>query len=269
MKAILSAMPALLRLSLAEMFQYRGEIVLWAVWGVVYPAVGIAMWSAAVAGKADGTQIHGYGAPDFAAYFLLTMIVGHLCTSWDVYEMGHLVRKGMLSPLLLRPILPVWASLADNVAYKVLTLALLIPIWIGVAIVTQPAFNTTVTHVLLGLLAVIMAALLNFLWGYTLATAAFWITRMEGVGETWFGLSLFFGGRLGPLAVLPLPLQWVAAAMPFKWIIWFPSAALMGRLSTREIVWGLLWQACWLVGGLIAFRLAWRVGIKRYTAVGA
>ena len=102
MNTVIAAMPAFLRLALAEMFQYRGEIILWAIWGIVYPAVAIAMWSAAVSGNESGAGIHGFGSRDFAAYFLLTMVVGHFATAWDVYEMGHRVRSGALSAALLR-----------------------------------------------------------------------------------------------------------------------------------------------------------------------
>jgi len=253
---------------MAIMFHYRAEIVLWAVWGVVYPAVGIAMWSAAVAGKTNGTDIGGFTPQDFAAYFLLTMIVGHFCTAWDVYEMGYLIRSGAMSPKLLRPILPVWESVADNLAFKVITLAVLAPTWVVVAILTKPHFTTTTTQLLLGIVAQVLAAMINFTWGYTAAVVSFWTTR-DHVGELWMGLSLFVGGRLGPLTILPWPLQWAAAVLPFKWAIWFPSAALIGRLPPGEIVEGIFWQLCWLAGGLVAFRLLWKKALKRYSAVGA
>ena len=69
MRSVLAVMPAYMRLSLANMFQYRAEILLWAVWGIVYPAVAIAMWTAAIAGKRDGSDIAGFGPSEFAAYF--------------------------------------------------------------------------------------------------------------------------------------------------------------------------------------------------------
>ncbi len=254
---------------MAVMFHYRAEIVLWAVWGVVYPAVGIAMWTAAVAGKGEGANIGGFGPREFAAYFLLTMIVGHFCTAWDVYEMGYLVRSGAMSGKLLRPILPIWEAIADNLAFKTLTLAVLVPAWLVVGWLTQPKFTTTGTQLLLGVLAMLVAAMLNFIWGYTVATISFWITRVEHLGELWFGGSLFVGGRLAPLTILPAPLQWAAAVLPFKWMIWFPSAALMGQLSAEEIARGLVWQTCWLAAGLAAFRWIWSAGLKRYSAVGA
>ncbi len=269
MKAVMSAMPAFMRMSLATMFQYRGEIVLWAVWGVVYPAVAMAMWSAAVKGAEGGAQIKSLAPADFAAYFLLTMVVGHVATAWDIYEMSYLVRSGRMSPKLLRPILPIWQSLADNLSYKVLTLVILVPIWAGVGWVSRPAFETTPMHVAAGIPAMLLGGALSFLLGYTLSLLAFWVTRVDALGLVWFGMSLFFGGRLAPLSILPMPLQWMAAVLPFKWMIWFPTATLAGWLTAQEIARGIAFQMLWLVGGIALFKVLWRSAVRQYSAVGA
>lgn len=263
------AMPAFLRESLATMFQYRGEIVLWAIWGVVYPAVSMAMWSAAVAGTTGGEDIGGYTPRDFAAYFWLTMVIGHVCTAWDVYEFGYLVQSGKLSPKLLRPVLPVWAALADNIAYKLVSLGVLVPIWILIVLVTQPTFGADRYEALVAVPVILLAAMINFIWCYNLAMLAFWLTRMEAIGQAWFGASLFLGGRLAPLEIMPEPLQKIASALPFKFVIWFPSELLLGNLSRRSIPNHMFNQVVWVLVGLIVFRVMWRVGIRRYSAVGA
>jgi ABC-2 type transport system permease protein len=268
MRALLSAMPALLRQSVAIMLQYRGELVLWALWGVIYPVVAMTMWSAAVKGS-GGTDIHGLGPRDFAAYFLLTMIVGHATAAWDVYDMGYLVRTGGMSVKLLQPLLPVWERVADNLAYKLVTLALLLPIWAVAAWVARPAFETSRVDLMLGIPSLLLGAAVCFIWCYTLGVLAFWVTRMDAVGEMWFGASLFFGGRLAPLNIMPMPLQVIASCLPFKWMIWFPSMALMGRLDTAALVTGLVCQLGWLAGGLLALRLVWFMGVRRYSAVGS
>jgi len=269
MRTVVSALPAYLRQSLQVMFQYRGEIVLWAVWGVVYPTVSMAMWSAAVAGSENGQSIGGFGPRQFAAYFLLTMVVGHISTAWDVYEMGRLVRTGALSPRLLRPILPVWQSVADNVSYKALTLTILIPIWLVIAWLTQPMFSTDRTHLLFGIIATLLGAIVNYLWCYNLAMIAFWATRTDAIGEFWFGASLFFGGRLAPLTIMPIPIQKIATALPFKWVIWFPCEVLAGHTSLNSMKGGLINQVAWIALGIVVFHLLWRRGVKRYSAVGA
>lgn len=268
MSRLARAFPAFLQASLAVMFQYRGEMVLWAVWGVVYPGVAMAMWRAAIAGADGGGEIRGFDGGDFAAYFLLTMVVGHAATAWDVFEMGYLVRSGRMSPKLLRPMLPIWESLADNLAYKLLTTVILLPIWVAVALLTGPHFEASGVELVLGLLAMLLGAAVHYIWNYNLGVAAFWVTRMDASSGLWWGLNLFLGGRLAPLTHLPMPLQWLAAALPFKWVIWFPSAALMGRLAPAEIGLGLLAQTAWLAAGVVVFRLVWRAGVRRYSAVG-
>ncbi len=269
MMRITRALAAYTQASLATMFQYRGEMVLWALWGVVYPAVAMAMWRAAIGGTSAGQDIGGFDARDFAAYFLLTMIVGHASSAWDVFEMGYLVRSGKMSPRLLRPVLPLWESLADNFAYKALTLTILVPIWAGVALATRPSFATTGIDLLMGLPAMLLGAAVHYIWNYNLGLLAFWVTRMDALSELWWGVNLFLGGRLAPLSLLPGPLQWLAALLPFKWIIWFPAAALMGRLPPDEMALGLCFQVGWLVAGIVVFRFLWRAGVKRYSAVGA
>lgn len=266
---LLRALNALLRMSFAGMFQYRGEIVLWALWGVVYPAVSLMMWRAAIAGRPGHTDIHGYGPREFAAYFLMTMVMGHVCTAWDLYEMGYQVRSGALSPKLLRPILPIWHSISDNFAYKVLTLAILVPLWAGFAWLTKPAFTAGAAQVAIGLVALVLGAAMNFILGYTLSLAAFWLTRTEAVAESYFGCSLLLGGRLVPLALLPWPLTWVADALPFKWIIWFPAVALSGQIPIEQVKIGIFAQIGWLAFGVFAFKVLWRLAVKRYSAVGA
>lgn len=269
MMSLPRAISAHLQASLSTMLQYRGELILWAIWGVVYPAVAMAMWAAAVKGAPGGEQIQGMDARDFAAYFLLTMITGHVVAAWDIFEMGYLVRTGAMSPRLLQPILPIWQSLSDNLAYKIFTLILLIPIWIGVAYAAHPRFSTTTPEVIAGIFAIVMAAAIHYLWNYNLALAAFWVTRMDSITEMWWGMNLLLGGRVAPLTLMPLPLRWIANLLPFQWIIWFPSATVAGQLDFNGIVTGLLFQVGWFVGGLIAFQIIWRLAIRRYSAVGA
>jgi ABC-2 type transport system permease protein len=265
----LRAALAIWRVSLAEMLQYRGEVALWAVWGIVYPAVALAMWNAALDGADSGSELRGFGPSDFAAYFLFVMVAGHFTVAWDAFEMGWLVRTGRLSAALLRPILPIWRSVGDNIAYKTLTLVILIPIWIVFAWITRPNITAGAGQLAIGGVALLLAAVLNYLWGYNIALLAFWTTRTDAISEFWFGGSLVFGGRLAPLALLPGILQVVAYVLPFRWIIWFPAEVLMGRIGTGDAAQGLIWQAAWIAAGVAFFRVMWRAGLKRYAAVGA
>ena len=52
MKRIIRAFLAYLRAHVGVMLHYRGEILLWSMWGIINPAVLYAMWSSAAAGDA-------------------------------------------------------------------------------------------------------------------------------------------------------------------------------------------------------------------------
>jgi ABC-2 type transport system permease protein len=265
---LLRAFSAYHRAAVQVMFQYRAEIVLWAVWGLVNPAVLYAMWSSAAEGNPDHTAA-GFSRGQFAAYYFVVMIVGHLAAAWDVYEMGYLIRTGQFSALLLRPMLPIWKALAENLAYKAATLAFLVPMWGLFAWIVRPEFATTWWQLILGITALFLGAALNFVLGYVVSLVAFWATKLDAMGEVYFGLGMFFGGRFAPLDALPTPVYWLACVLPFRWMFAFPTELLMGRVPrVGDALVGLLVQAVWLFGIVGAFRVLWVVALRRYTAVG-
>src|SRR5258708_30628308 len=102
------------------MLQYRFAILIWAVWGFVGPLISLAVWTA-VSGSNNGAVIKGAGAgfsrADFAAYFLLFMIFGHLTMSWDAFEFAYRVRDGNLSPRLLKPLPPLHCDVPSHIPF--------------------------------------------------------------------------------------------------------------------------------------------------------
>jgi ABC-2 type transport system permease protein len=71
-----------------------------------------------------------------------------------------------------------------------------------------------------------------------------------------------------PLPLMPHWAQDLANFLPFKWSFYFPIEALVGDLSTAELLGGLAAQLAWIVAltGLTLF--VWRFAVRRYSAVG-
>lgn len=277
MRRNLRAFLAYLRAGVALMLQYRGEILLWAIWGLVNPAVLYAMWSAAAESNPDGA-VAGFSRGDLAAYYFMIMIVGHLTTAWDAYEMGYFIRSGKLSPLLLRPVLPIWQAMAGNLSYKLATLAFVVPMWGVFAWVIKPTFHAEPWQLALGAIAVVFAGVLNFLLGYVVSLIAFWAVKLDAVGEVYFGLGMFLGGRFAMLEALPPSIRYVAEVLPFRWMYAFPTQLLTGRgyqpagagvaeIGVAEALAGLGVQLAWIIFVIAAFRVLWTAAVKRYTAV--
>lgn len=267
MRVIARSFLAFLRAAIGVMVQYRGEIFLWAVWGLINPTVLYLMWSAAAESNADQT-LAGFDRGQFAAYYLCIMIIGHFTTAWDAYELGYFIRSGALSPKLLRPVLPIWDSLAQNLAYKIVTLAFVAPAWAVFFFFVRPTFEAAPWQVLLGIVAVMMAGALNYLLGYVVALVAFWSPKLDAVGETYFGIAMIFGGRFAPLATMPSILYDIAWVLPFRWMFAFPAELLMGRITSLDAALsGIGIQFAWLAAAIILFRIGWSAAVKRYTAV--
>ena len=49
----------------------------------------------------------------------------------------------------------------------------------------------------------------------------------------------------------------------------FPVGLVIGRLDKAQAIEGLLMQVLWLAISFVTLHLVWRLGAKRYSAVGA
>lgn len=267
MKGFLRAFSAMLRVNIANMIQYRAETFLWSIWGIINPTVLYVLWAAA-ASSADDGQIAGLDQNGVATYYFSIMIVGHVTAAWDVYEMSYLVRKGTLSPQLLRPILPMWNSVTTNLAYKITTLMFVLPMWTLFFLIVRPHFATQPWQFALAPFALALGAILNYMMCYTVALVAFWATKLDAVGEIYFGLCMMLGGRIAPIAGLPPALLVAANVTPFRWMFAFPAELMSGVVKTpQEAAIGFAMQAVWVTIAIVAFNVTWRLAIRRYSAV--
>ncbi|MGA2973762.1 MAG: ABC-2 family transporter protein [Spirochaetia bacterium] len=253
--------------SLASTLQYRAALVIWLIGHVLDPLIYLSVWSAV--SRSSGGSVGGYDAAEFAAYFIVLMLVNHVTYTWIMFEFEYRVRQGMLSFALLRPVHPLHADLADNISSKVITLPLILAAAAVLALVFRPSFHILPWAVAGFAPALLLAFIVRFLMEWTLALAAFWTTRVSAINQIYFIAALFLSGQMAPLSLLPRPLQLIAAVLPFRWTTSFPVELLLGRVSYTEALQGLGAQAAWLVLCLLLLRLVWRAGTRVYSAVGA
>jgi ABC-2 type transport system permease protein len=98
--------------------------------------------------------------------------------------------------------------------------------------------------------------------------SAFWTTRINAINQVYFVIFLFFSGRLAPLDLLPSFAQTLATLLPFRWMLSFPLELLLGLLSTQEILTGYAMQLGWTAVVVALMLLAWRSGVRQFSAVG-
>jgi ABC-2 type transport system permease protein len=255
------------RNTIALQLQYRVSLVIWLLGSVLQPVIYLVVWTT-VAASGGGT-VGEFTAGDFAAYFIVLMLVDHLTFSWIFYEFEYRVRQGNLSPLLLRPIHPIHKDIAENLTYKLLTSAIMLPTAGALALAFRPTFATEPWMLAALIPALLLGFGVRFLIEWTLALAAFWTTRVAALNELYFVGMLFLSGQVAPLALLPAPVRLVADLLPFRWMVAFPVELAIGRLTPAEALRGLGTQFVWLLLSLVLVALVWRAGVRRYSAVGA
>ena len=253
--------------SLSSMLQYRAALIIWLIGHVLDPLIYLVVWSAV--SRSRGGSVGGYGTAEFAAYFIVLMLVNHATYTWIMYEYEYRVRHGALSFALLRPVHPLHADLADNISSKVITLPLILAAAAILALVFRPAVHLVAWSVVAFAPALLLAFVLRFLMEWTLALAAFWTTRVSAVNQTYFVVMLFLSGQMAPLSLLPRPIQIIAAALPFRWTTSFPVELLLGKVDFPLALAGIGVQIAWLLVWLLLLRFVWRAGVRVYSAVGA
>jgi ABC-2 type transport system permease protein len=252
--------------SLAAMLQYRASLVIWLIGHVLEPLIYLVVWS--VVSNTRGGRVGGYTTGEFAAYFIVLMLVNHITYTWIMYEYEYRIRHGSLSFDLLRPVHPIHSDIADNVSSKLISLPGMLLAAVILALLFRPAFHVVLWAVVAAVPALFLAFLLRFLVEWTLALAAFWTTRVSAINQMYYVALLFLSGQVAPLSLLPSPIQAVATALPFRWMVSFPVELLLGRLTPAKAMAGLAAQAVWVALSLGLVKIVWCAGVRAYSAVG-
>jgi ABC-2 type transport system permease protein len=213
--------------------------------------------------------VGGFDANQFAAYFIIMMLVTQVTSTWVMFEYEYKIRHGSLSFALLRPIHPIHTDLVDNISSKLITLPLMLVAAVVLGFIFRPALSPPLWAIALFVPALVLAFAVKFIVEWTLALSAFWTTRVSAINQGYFVAALFLSGQMAPLSLLPRPLQVVASVLPFRWVISFPVELFLGHLDARQAAIGLVAQVGWLLLGLVLLRTVWRAGVRVYSAVGA
>jgi ABC-2 type transport system permease protein len=252
----------------AEQWQYRANLLMYSLYGLVSPVVYLAVWTTIA--NSQGS-VSGLTANDFITYYLTLLIVDQLTSDITIHILANKIQDGTLAGDLLRPAHPVLTStLVYNIAFKALSFIVLIPVWIILVLLFQPNFGmVTPGSLLLSIPALLFGFAINFLFGATLTSLAFWTTRVYSVSEFFGALVVLFSGQFVPLQLMPPAIQTVAQYLPFQLFKFVPIEIILNKLSPETIARDFVAYLVWFVILFLIFRWTWREGIKRFSAVGA
>jgi ABC-2 type transport system permease protein len=256
--------PTLLRVGLAQAFAYRAEFFVW-VLTTNLPLVNLALWTAV----ARDAPVQGWGQPDFVAYFLVTLLVRLLTGCWVVWEMTMEIRQGAMAMRLLRPVHPLLAYSAENLAAFPMRLVMGLPV-IAVLLWTAGPDHLAADPLAWALFPMMLAGawLMTFFVMSIVGTLSFFVGSAFSVFDVWLGLFTVLSGYLVPLEFFPPWLREANQVLPFRLMLGLPVETLLGRLTRAEMLSGLAWQVGYIAALVTATALVWRRGVRRYAAFG-
>ncbi len=263
-RAAVRAYPALLRTGFAGAVAYRAEFLIW-MFSTNMPLVMLAIWSAV----AREGPVPGYSQKGFTAYYLCTLLVRMMTGSWVVWELTMEIRQGTLALRLLRPLHPLIAYSAENLAAVPLRGVLAIPL--AVVLLATAGRGSLATDPRLWIMfipAMMGAWLLTFLVMALIGTLSLYLESAVSLFEAWLGLSAVLSGYLVPLDLFPESIARVARVLPFRFLLSYPVEVLLGRLSATQALLLLAAQWGYVAVAFIAVVVVWRAGMKRFGAYG-
>ncbi len=247
----------------AYMMEYRAELYLWALSGVM-PFFLMGLWM-----QASATQHLAQDPLSFARYFLAVFIVRQITIVWVVWEVENDVLTGRMSPYLLQPIDPFWRYFAGHLGERLARFPFIF-ILIGVFFCIYPKawYLPHPMSLLLACLAMTAAFILRFVMQYAFAMLTFWTERANAIEDLFFMLYLFLSGFLAPLELFPKQVREFALWTPFPYLIYLP-AQLLTNAPVPNLGRGFLIMLAWTLIFVLIYRVLWRAGLRRFSAMGA
>ena len=253
---------ALLGSQYAHMLEYRAEIALWALSGVL-PFIMLSVWSGSEA--RTGLGLDGVALD---RYFLSAFLVRQFTVVWVVYAFEEDALLGRLSPYLLQPLHPLWRYVAAHLGEQLTRLPFAAAIAALFFLIQPKAFWLPGPGtLLLAWLAIWLAFAIAFLLQSLIAALCFWSEKASALERLLFIPFVFLSGLLAPLTAFPPVIRTVAQWTPFPYLIDFPARVL----AQQHVDWvaGFGAQLAWIALLLPLVLGLWQAGVRRYSGMGA
>ena len=253
---------ALLGSQYALMLEYRAEIALWALSGVL-PLIMLGVWSGSGAAAAAGLS-----PQQLSHYFLAAFVVRQFTVVWLIQVFEDDALQGRLSPLLLQPLSPLWRYLAAHFSEQASRIPFVAVMLLAVGLAAPGLlWLPSAGALLLGILAIVAAFLLRFLLQVIVTTLCFWSERAAALDRLLMIPYLFLSGLVAPLDTFPPAVRRLALATPFPWMVDFPARLLAVEPENVALGFGAI--AAWCLLLLPICHWLSRAGLRRSSATGA
>lgn len=275
MRAKLLTWWTVLRICLEERLVYRGDFALGTLMRFLPIVTQVFLWYAifdAVAATNSGqTEIRGYTRQNMVAYYLLTM-VSRAFSSMPGLASGIArdIRDGTIKKYLIQPIDMIGFLLLGRMAHKAVYYTVAFVPFTLVFVICRDFFGgwPDAWTLLAFAASLVMSFLLGFFLEASMGMIGFWFLEVSSLLFVYTLFSFFISGHMFPIDMLPGGTRTIVELLPLAYLAYFPAAVFLGKITGPELLWGLGIQAAWVLVFVVVCRVAFHLGVKRYSGYG-
>ena len=255
-------MTTLLKVQYSNMLEYRVEIALWAISGII-PFFMLNIWT-----NNNLNSAINFSSVMLSRYFLSAFFVRQFSVVWVVFTFEEDALLGKISPYLIQPLNPFFRYLAQHIAEQITRL----PFAIIIALIffifnPESIWIPSLSIFLLSCISTFFSFLIQFLMQAIIACLCFWTEKASSIERLLFIPTLFLSGLLAPVISFPEYIKSWIYLTPFPYLIDFPANLLSGNIT--NLIPGFFMQIFWILILFPVFKTVWSMGIKKYTAMGS
>jgi ABC-2 type transport system permease protein len=260
----------ILRICLEERLVYRGDFALGTLMRFLPFVTQVFLWSAVFASGGRST-IAGYTYNEMIAYLLLTNVSRAFSSMPGLASTIALqIRNGEIKKYLIQPIDMIGFLLLGRLAHKLVYYAVAVGPYALVFYLCRQFFAgwPEASTLAAFALSLVLSFLLGFFLEATIGMVGFWILEVSSLLFVYQLFSFFFSGQMFPIDILPELARRMVDLLPIPYLAYFPVAVFLGKVTGQELATGLAVQAGWVVLFMVASRVTFRLGLRRYSGFG-
>ncbi len=258
----LNKISTLLKVQYSNMLEYRVEIALWAISGII-PFFMLNIWT-----NNNLNESINITNTMLSRYFLSAFFVRQFSVVWVVFTFEEDSLMGKVSPYLIQPLNPFFRYLAQHIAEQITRFPFALIIAFFFFMFNPESFWVPNLFILLlSFISIFLSFLIQFLMQSIIACLCFWTEKASSIERLLFIPTLFLSGLLAPVVSFPEFVKSWIYITPFPYLIDFPANILSGNQT--NISGGISMQILWVLILFPLFKKIWSEGIKKYTAMGS
>ncbi|MDE0297926.1 MAG: ABC-2 family transporter protein [Candidatus Poribacteria bacterium] len=247
---------------------YRFELWMELAINVLFMLIYVYLWKALYT---DQTSVEGYDLNGILTYIVISQsLLTFVFTLRISRTIQAKIRAGEVATDLMKPIDFQMMTLATAVGTSLHTLLFnmlpkVVLFYVIFKLSLPPSFLTAALFIVSAVLGYVILFGIEFIIG----VLAFWLIEIYGIyALVIWGLHMLFSGYFLPLEFYPAFLSKVAEVLPFRAIIYIPTALYTGNLAGSDLSTALLVQLAWATVLMALGRISYRAAFRKLVVQG-